>query len=137
MIRNKRLLPCILSAGLLIFVLPSYSATTCNLKSKSDIDVIKSYIRCLDKVLDKTKQTQKIWIQKREFELTKIARDTSNNKILAPFTQSILDHEKYVSDSCKWRYLLKLPNALDAAIEYKQCEIKLIEQFTTALKKPI
>ena len=53
------------------------------------------------------------------------------------FKRSVDNHQKYIEASCQWRYILKLPNASQAAIDYKLCELALIEQFTQVLKKPL
>lgn len=114
----------------------SFADEVCTLAAKATTDETKHYIQCLDTQIDKAKQVQDSWIQKRKFELTKLQESTGNTQVLPLFIRSIKNNGKYLESACQWRYLIELPNATTAAISYKLCEIKLINQFTEALKHP-
>lgn len=115
----------------------SFADDTCTLVANASTDEAKRYIQCLDSELERAKQVQGTWIQKRKYELGQIEDSTGNTQVLPLFKRSIINHEKYIESSCQWRYLLKLPNATTAAINYKQCEIQLTHQFTDILKMPV
>ena len=114
----------------------SFADEACTLTDKASTDEAKRYIQCLDAQIDKAKQVQGSWIQKRKYELTKSQESTGNTQVLPLFMRSITNSEKYLESACQWRYLIKLPNATTAAISYKLCEIELINQFTESLKHP-
>ncbi|WP_024593485.1 MULTISPECIES: hypothetical protein [unclassified Pseudoalteromonas] len=114
----------------------SFADEACTLAAKATTDEAKRYIQCLDSQIDKAKQAQGSWIQKRKYELTKSQESTGNTQVLPLFMRSIKNNEKYLESACQWRYLIKLPNATTAAISYKLCEIELINQFTESLKHP-
>jgi len=97
----------------------------------------KRYTQCLDTQINQAKYNQGTWVQKRKYELTKLEEQSGNTQILMLFKRSVDNHQKYIEASCQWRYILKLPNASQAAIDYKLCELALIEQFTQVLKKPL
>jgi len=97
---------------------------------------LSGIFNALDTQIDKAKQVQGSWIQKRKYELTKSQESTGNTQVLPLFMRSITNSEKYLESACQWRYLIKLPNATTAAISYKLCEIELINQFTESLKHP-
>lgn len=108
----------------------------CQLNDKPTIDESKRYIQCLDTELNKAKQVQGTWIQKRKYEIKQLEQSSGNTQVLMLFMRSIDNNEKFIKSACQWRYILKLPNTKAAAINYKLCEIKLINQFTDSLKVP-
>ncbi|WP_404340379.1 hypothetical protein [Pseudoalteromonas mariniglutinosa] len=114
----------------------SYADQQCQLADNS-IDASKSYIQCLDLVLDKLYRQQKIWQNKITMDLERIEQDTGNTQLLPIFQRSITNHMRYLEDSCRWRYLQKMPNSTAAAITYKQCEINILQQHIAVLNKPI
>ena len=121
---------------LLIMSGSAYSNAVCQLVDKPTMNESKRYIQCLDTQLDKAKQEQGTWIQKRKYELVQSEEATGNTQVLQLFMRSIKNNEKYIESACQWRYILKLPNAKAAAISYKHCEIQLVNQFTESLKQP-
>ncbi|MBB1385703.1 hypothetical protein H5119_09140 [Pseudoalteromonas sp. SG45-5] len=112
----------------------SFAGDECDLPAKANLETTKRYIQCLDTVIVKAKQVQNTWIMKRQYELSKIEEETGNTQVSLLFNRSITDHEKYTDSSCQLRYMLQSPNATQAAINYKLCEITLINQFTNVLK---
>lgn len=109
----------------------------CQLTDKPTMNESKRYIQCLDTQLDKAKQEQGTWVQKRKYELVQSEEATGNTQVLQLFMRSIKNNEKYIESACQWRYILQLPNAKAAAISYKHCEIQLVNQFTESLKQPL
>ena len=77
---------------------------------------------------------QDSWIQKRTFELSALESETGNTQILSLFKLSINAKDNYIQRSCQWRYMLKQPNAQQAVVTYKECEIAMTEQFIQQLK---
>lgn len=114
-----------------------YAQQGCQLEHNATPSQTKRYTQCLDTKINQAKYTQGTWIQKRKYELTKLEEQSGNTQVLSLFLRSVSNHEKYIEASCQWRYILKLPNASKAAIDYKLCELDLIEQFTNVLKTPI
>ncbi|GAA60361.1 hypothetical protein P20652_2227 [Pseudoalteromonas sp. BSi20652] len=135
MTKSNRLLK-LTATVLLIVSQHSFADETCTLAAKATTDEAKRYIQCLDTQINKAKLVQGSWIQKRKYELTTSQESTGNTQVLPLFMRSISNNEKYLESACQWRYLIKLPNATAAAISYKLCEIKLINQFTESLKQP-
>ncbi|ENO00045.1 MULTISPECIES: hypothetical protein [Pseudoalteromonas] len=109
----------------------------CTLEQNATPSQTKRYTQCLDTQINQAKYNQGTWVQKRKYELTKLEEQSGNTQILMLFKRSVDNHQKYIEASCQWRYILKLPNASQAAIDYKLCELALIEQFTQVLKKPL
>ncbi|MEL0639160.1 hypothetical protein V6260_00895 [Pseudoalteromonas aliena] len=136
MIRNNYFLSLIMLT-LSAVSMHAMAKQECKLPVKANPDSAKLYIQCLDSQLNKIKQIQNTWISKQQYELSKIEEESGNTQVLALFERAIANHHKYISSACQWRYLLKLPNATDAAISYKLCEIELISQFTDTIKKTI
>jgi hypothetical protein len=133
MIKNNNWLS-ILALMLISTSHSSFAEQKCELPEQATSDVSKHYVQCLDGEINKAKLVQGTWIQKRKYELSKIQDETGNTQILPLFMRSISNHDKYIDSSCQWRYILSMPNARLAAINYKLCEIKLINQLTDALK---
>ncbi|WP_338365851.1 hypothetical protein [uncultured Pseudoalteromonas sp.] len=111
--------------------------TQCTLDNNATPSQTKRYTQCLDTQINQAKYNQGTWVQKRKYELTKLEEQSGNTQVLILFNRSINNHQKYIEASCQWRYILKLPNASQAAIDYKLCELALIEQFTRVLKQPL
>lgn len=129
----------LLQLTMLVLVFTSqYSAAelTCNLQEKATPDVAKHYVKCLDNEISKIKNTLDTWIAKRQYEIEKIENQPTKTQILSLFNRSVSNHEKYIDSSCQWRYIAEAPNDIKAAISYKICEIRLINQFTDTLKVP-
>ncbi|KPZ52340.1 MULTISPECIES: hypothetical protein [Pseudoalteromonas] len=134
MIKNSLLITL---ASLLALSGNANAQAQCTLAQNATPSQTKRYTQCLDTQINQAKYNQGTWIQKRKYELTKLEEQSGNTQILMLFKRSVDNHQKYIESSCQWRYLLKLPNASQAAIDYKLCELALIEQFTQVLKKPL
>ena len=122
MIKNKT---SILVKGSFLALIASASQAqaeqTCELASNNTDDT-KRYIQCLDQVIA---------------DIEKIKEDTGNNQLLPIFNRSIKNQERNLEDSCRWRYLQKMPNGTKAAIAYKQCEIEILKNHVQVLQRPL
>lgn len=134
MIKNSLLITL---ASLLVLSTNASAQAQCTLEQNATPSQTKRYTQCLDTQINQAKYNQGTWVQKRKYELTKLEEQSGNTQILMLFKRSVDNHQKYIEASCQWRYILKLPNASQAAIDYKLCELALIEQFTQVLKKPL
>ncbi|MCP4058592.1 MULTISPECIES: hypothetical protein [unclassified Pseudoalteromonas] len=134
MIKNSLLITL---ASLLALSANVSAQAQCTLEQSATPSQTKRYTQCLDTQINQAKYNQGTWVQKRKYELTKLEEQSGNTQILMLFKRSVDNHQKYIEASCQWRYILKLPNASQAAIDYKLCELALIEQFTQVLKKPL
>lgn len=134
MIKNSLLITL---ASLLALSTKASAQAQCTLEQNATPSQTKRYTQCLDTQINQAKYNQGTWVQKRKYELTKLEEQSGNTQILMLFKRSVDNHQKYIEASCQWRYILKLPNASQAAIDYKLCELALIEQFTQVLKKPL
>ncbi|KPH59668.1 hypothetical protein AMS58_17095 [Pseudoalteromonas porphyrae] len=135
MIKNNSL--TLLCALILLFTENALSMDDCILDDKATTNEAKKYIQCLDRNIANLKRTQKTWINKLNLDLEKIQEDTGNTQLLPIFTRSLTSHTRFLEDSCRWRYLQKMPNATQAAIVYKRCEILLLDQYIATLKQPL
>lgn len=132
--KNKYVLCFILTLSC-IWAHPSMATKLqCTLVDNPQPEHVKAYTQCLDAKLNTVQQQQDSWIQKRTFELSELANETGNTHVSSLFKQSIIAKDKFIQKSCQWRYMLKQPNTLQAAVAYKECEIALIEQFIEQLK---
>ncbi|MDC9522047.1 hypothetical protein PSH55_13090 [Pseudoalteromonas sp. Angola-31] len=134
MIKNSLLITL---ASLLALSANASVQAQCTLEQNATPSQTKRYTQCLDTQINQAKYNQGTWVKKRKYELTKLEEQSGNTQILMLFKRSVDNHQKYIEASCQWRYILKLPNASQAAIDYKLCELALIEQFTQVLKKPL
>ncbi|WP_392343631.1 hypothetical protein [Pseudoalteromonas prydzensis] len=135
MIKNKRLsISCTL---LILLSAPIQADEQCNLAAQATPDEAKSYLQCLDKQIESLTRIQQTWVNKITLDLNKIEEETGNTQLLSIFKRSITSQNKYLDDSCKWRYLQKVPNGTQAAIVYKRCELRILEQHIAVLKQPI
>ncbi|MFY8273307.1 hypothetical protein AAEU32_04195 [Pseudoalteromonas sp. SSDWG2] len=97
----------------------------------------RSYTQCLDKQLDAKKRQWQAWQNKRQLELEGYAKSSGITQPLDIYLRAEKTYKHYVEDSCRWRYLRVMPNAVAAAIAYKKCELRLIEQRIEAYQVPL
>ncbi|RJF36521.1 MULTISPECIES: hypothetical protein [Pseudoalteromonas] len=137
MIRNKKSL---LIKGMLLALCAgsahAQAEQSCELTS-NNTDETKRYIQCLDQVIADLHRDQKMWINKLTMDLEKIKEDSGNSQLLPIFNRSVKNQERYLEDSCRWRYLQKMPNGTKAAIVYKQCEIEILKNHIQVLQRPL
>ncbi|WP_462158553.1 hypothetical protein [Pseudoalteromonas sp. GB56] len=97
----------------------------------------KQYVQCLDKKLELGKRELETWKNKRRFDLEGLAKSSGITQPLDIYLRSEKSFINYLEDSCRWRYLRMMPDAVAAAIAYKQCELRLIDQRITTYKAPL
>ncbi len=122
--------------GLITTASQAQAEQACELASNHTDDT-KRYIQCLDQVIADLQRDQKMWVNKLTMDLEKIKEDTGNSQLLPIFNRSIKNQERYLEDSCRWRYLQKMPNGTSAAIAYKQCEIEILKNHVNVLQQPL
>ncbi|MFC0116735.1 hypothetical protein [Pseudoalteromonas xiamenensis] len=96
----------------------------------------KKYIQCLDQNIELLKSSEQTWFQKLKLDIEKIQEDTGNTQLLPIIKRAANNQVNYMEDTCRWRYLHKMPNPTKAAIAYKTCEINLRKQNLETLKMP-
>jgi hypothetical protein len=135
MAKNKSLNIYISALGMLFSA--STIANECTHIDRPTPSDSKKYIQCLDKEIALLQRNQQTWLNKLRLDLSKIEEDTGNTQLLPIFNRSVKSQNKFLEDSCRWRYLHKMPNATHAAIVYKLCEIRILEQYIDVLKQPL
>lgn len=135
MAKNKSLNTYITALSLLLST--SALANECTLIDRPTPSESKKYIQCLDKEIALLQRNQQTWLNKLRLDLSKIEEDTGNTQLLPIFNRSVKSQHKFLEDSCRWRYLHKMPNATKAAIVYKLCEIRILDQYIDVLKQPL
>jgi len=137
MIKNR---PSLISSSALISLLALSSHAiadqNCVLKGNHP-DETKHYIQCLDQTIEDLQRDHKMWVNKLTMDIEKIKEETGNSQLLPIFQRSLKNQERYLEDSCRWRYLQKMPNATTAAIIYKHCEIEILENHIKVLQRPL
>jgi transcription termination factor NusB len=104
------------------------TATPC---SKGDIVL---QLQCLDQAIIDHKRTRQTWITKLEKQVELKQNHTGNTQLFLSFQRSKNSFDSYISDNCQWRYLNELPDTKQAALKYKRCELKIIDQQVEILK---
>ncbi len=107
------------------------------LLASNTTDDTKNYIQCLDRAIDDIQREQKMWVNKLTMDLEQIKQDTGNSQLLPIFNRSIKSQTDYLEDSCRWRYLQKMPNGTKAAIAYKQCQIEILQNHIQVLQQSL
>jgi len=134
MIKNKKFF----LLGLPLIAMSNFSqANSCEVPPTANPTQAKDYLRCLDEQITSLQRTQSMWVNKLKLDLNKLEQKTGNSQLRPIFERSLTRQTQFLEDSCRWRYLHKMPNATKAAIAYKQCEITILEQHLTLLKQPI
>ena len=97
----------------------------------------RDYVQCLDRKLELGQRQLESWKNKRRFELEGLAKSSGITQPLDIYLRSEKSFVNYLEDSCRWRYLRMMPDAVAAAIAYKHCELRLIEQRISTYKAPL
>ncbi|MBQ4849831.1 hypothetical protein [Pseudoalteromonas sp. MMG012] len=127
-----------------------FSLLFCSASVNANIDILKdcepladthpsrakNYIICLDGNIANLERTRKTWITKLRLDMNLIEQDTGNSQLLPIVERSFIRQDKYIEDSCRWRYLHQMPNATKAAIIYKKCKIRMLQRHIEDLKLP-
>ncbi|HCV05493.1 hypothetical protein AAEU31_18370 [Pseudoalteromonas sp. SSMSWG5] len=138
MIKNKQFTITLTLCAALVTLASQASQAPhdCQLTS-NNTEETKRYIQCLDQVISDLQRDQKMWVNKLTMDIEKIKEDTGNSQLLPIFKRSLVNQERYLEDSCRWRYLNEMPNATKAAITYKLCEINILGNHLNILKQPL
>ncbi|MAD90965.1 MAG: hypothetical protein CMK64_14785 [Pseudoalteromonas sp.] len=94
----------------------------------------RQFIKCLDGNIETLERERVIWINKIVMDMEILEQDTGNTQLLPIIRRSLKHQDNYIEDSCRWRYLHKMPNSTKAAIAYKNCKIRLYERHIEDLK---
>ncbi len=117
---------------LFTLVLFPFAVTAAELKDCSELqsthpEKAKKYLMCLDGNINRLERERQTWINKLVLDTKKYQEDTGNTQILPIMKRAFSHQEGYMEDSCRWRYLLSMPNATRSAIAYKNCKVKLLQ----------
>lgn len=103
------------------------------MKSNSP-DEAKVFIKCLDNKIETLERERTIWTKKLVMDMEELEKNTGNTQLLPIIIRSLKHQDNYIEDSCRWRYLHKMPNSTKAAIAYKACKIRLYIRHIEDLK---
>ncbi|NOU50984.1 hypothetical protein HG263_10615 [Pseudoalteromonas sp. JBTF-M23] len=96
----------------------------------------KVYIKCLDSNIDMLRRHQQSWINKLLHDIGLVQEQTGNTQLMPIIKRSIVYHEQYAEDTCKWRYLYTLPNSIKASVAHKKCTMRLLRKHIEDLQHP-
>ena len=94
----------------------------------------RQFIKCLDSNIETLDRERIIWIKKLVMDMEELEQDTGNTQLLPIIRRSLKHQDNYIEDSCRWRYLHKMPNSTKAAVAYKECKIRLYTRHIEDLK---
>lgn len=94
----------------------------------------KKYLKCLDNNLGLIERERETWINKIVMDMQEIEKDTGNTQLLPIILRSHKHQDRYIEDSCRWRYLHKMPNSTRAAGAYKTCKVRMLLRHIEDLK---
>ncbi|MDW7549918.1 hypothetical protein HUZ36_01565 [Pseudoalteromonas sp. McH1-7] len=126
----------ILIAGFTLSVIANEDITLkdCSKHESSHPEKAKKFLMCLDSNINLLERHRQTWITKLLLDTKKYQADTGNTQILPIMERALRNHEEYMEDSCRWRYLLDMPNATRSATAYKQCKITLLKAHISELQ---
>ncbi|CAH9051942.1 hypothetical protein PSECIP111951_01678 [Pseudoalteromonas holothuriae] len=96
----------------------------------------KIYIKCLDSNINMMRRHQQSWINKLLHDIEQVQTQTGNTQLMPIIKRSIVYHEQYSDDTCKWRYLYTLPNSIKASVAYKKCTLHMLHRHIEDLQQP-
>ena len=100
-------------------------------------DSRRDYIQCLDRQLELLRRDLTAWQNKRQLQLENFAKQSGITQPWDIYLRSQQSFDSYLEDSCRWRYLRVMPDAAAAAMAYKHCELRLIEQRIDSYRVPL
>lgn len=125
---------CVLTAFTTLFV-NAYELKECTPIQGNAPAEARQHIKCLDGNIETLERERLIWINKIVMDMETLELDTGNTQLLPIIRRSLKHQDNYIEDSCRWRYLHKMPNSTKAAIAYKQCKIRLYQRHIEDLKQ--
>jgi hypothetical protein len=96
----------------------------------------RDYIKCLDENITMLRRYQQSWINKLLHDIEIVQEQTGNRQLLPIIKRTIIEHERYSEDTCKWRYLYTLPNSIKASVTHKKCTIRMLKLHIDDLQLP-
>lgn len=123
----------------ILFTVASLGASTYELRECTPISSnspaeARYFIKCLDTNIEILERERTTWINKIVMDMEELEEDTGNTQLLPIIRRSLKHQDNYIEDSCRWRYLHKMPNSTKAAISYKECKIRLYIRHIEDLK---
>ncbi|AWB68298.1 hypothetical protein C2869_18595 [Saccharobesus litoralis] len=82
-----------------------------------------TYSMCLDEKLKTTQTSYDAWIQSREIELEKVAKDTGRESIIYEFKKSNDFYKQFIESQCR-RVFFENQSKGNAADRYRVCKIR-------------
>jgi len=119
----------------LSWVVNAYELKECTPIQSNAPAEARHFIKCLDSNIETLERERVIWINKIVMDMEALELDTGNTQLLPIIRRSLKHQDNYIEDSCRWRYLHKMPNSTKAAIAYKQCKIRLYQRHVEDLKQ--
>ena len=108
----------------------------CVLEEGTHPSKAKAYLICLDETITTLEKRRKMWVNKLYLDMEKMEQETGNSQLLPIIKRSINSKNKYIEESCRWRYIHNMPNVAKSASEYKTCKIRLLVRHIEDLKLP-
>ncbi|TMN33030.1 hypothetical protein [Pseudoalteromonas sp. S2755] len=132
----KRIISSLLVSGLTFSVIADDDVTLqdCTKYESTHPEKAKKFLMCLDSNINLLERHRQTWITKLLLDTKKYQADTGNTQILPIMERAFRNQEEYMEDSCRWRYLLDMPNATRSATAYKNCKIAFLKAHIIELK---
>lgn len=132
----KRIISTLLILGLPFssFAEEDFVLKDCAKYESSHPEKAKKFLMCLDGNINLLERHRQTWITKLLLDTKKYQSDTGNTQILPIMERALRNQEEYMEDSCRWRYLLDMPNATRSATAYKNCKIAFLKAHIIELK---
>jgi len=106
----------------------AYELKECTPITSNSPSEARYFIKCLDLNIEVLDRERSIWINKIIMDMEELEKETGNTQLLPIIQRSLRHNDNYIEDSCRWRYLHKMPNSTKAAIAYKECKIRLYQR---------
>lgn len=116
------------------FAEEDFELKDCKKHESSHPEKAKKFLMCLDSNINLLERHRQTWITKLLLDTKKYQSDTGNTQILPIMERALRNQEEYMEDSCRWRYLLDMPNATRSATAYKNCKIAFLKAHIIELK---
>ncbi|WP_337881469.1 lysozyme inhibitor LprI family protein [Rheinheimera sp.] len=94
----------------------------------------KAQLRCLEQQLQQTQRELSTWENNLQFKLEQHVKTTGRQDALNGFNKSRQSFQSYQEQDCRWQFQLRLPESQAAAIAYKSCQLRHIQQRIDQLK---
>ena len=95
----------------------------------------KARLSCLDQQLEQSQRELTSWENNLQFKLEQHVKTTGRKDSLQGFTKSRQLFQNFQEQDCRWQYQLRLPESQQAAIAYKTCQLRHVQQRIDQLKQ--